>query len=58
MKLEYILFGFGILFCLAGIGYLAAEYVKYLSEAGKLVSLLLTVGVFGFLGKYFEELGW
>jgi len=58
MKIEYILFGFGILFCLAGIGYLAAEYVKYLSEAGKLVSLLLTVGMFGFLGKYFEELGW
>ena len=58
MKLEFILFGFGILFCLAGIGYLAAEYVKYLSEAGKLVSLLLTVGMFGFLGKYFESLGW
>ncbi len=58
MKIEYILFGFGILLCLAGIGYLAAEYVKYLSEAGKLVSLLLTVGMFGFLGKYFEEIGW
>lgn len=58
MKLEFILFGFGILFCLAGIAYLAAEYVKYLSEAGKLVSLLLTVGTFGFLGKYFESLGW
>ena len=58
MKLEYILFGFGILFCLAGVGYLAAEYVKYLSEAGKLVSLLLTVGMFVFLGKYFEGLGW
>ncbi len=58
MKLEFILFGFGILFCLAGIGYLAAEYVKYLSEVGKLVSLLLTVGMFSFLGKYFEGLGW
>ena len=58
MKLEFILFGFGILFCLAGIGYLAAEYVKYLSEAWKLVALLLTVGMFGFLGKYFEGLGW
>ena len=58
MKLNFILFGFGILLCLAGIGYLAAEYVKYLSEVGKLVSLLLTVGVFGFLGKYFEGLGW
>ena len=58
MKLNFVLFGFGILLCLAGIGYLAAEYVKYLSEAGKLVSLLLTVGMFGFLGKYFDELGW
>jgi len=58
MKLDYILFGFGILFCLAGIGYLAAEYVKYLSEVWKLVSLLLTVGMFAFLGKYFEGLGW
>ena len=58
MKLEFILFGFGILFCLAGIGYLAAEYVKYLSEVGKLVSLLLTLGLFTFLGKYFEGLGW
>ena len=58
MKLESILFGFGILFCLAGVGYLAAEYVRYLSEAGKLVSLLLTIGMFSFLGKYFEGLGW
>jgi len=58
MKLEYILSGFGILFCLAGIGYLAAEYVKYLSETGRVVSLLLTVGMFAFLGKYFEGLGW
>ena len=58
MRLDYILIGFGILLCLAGIGYLAAEYVKYLSEAGRLVSLLLTVGMFAFLGKYFEGLGW
>ena len=58
MKLEYILIGFGILLCLAGIGYLAAEYVKYMSDIGKLLALLLTVGIFGFLGKYFEELGW
>ena len=58
MKLEYILIGFGILLCLAGIGYLAAEYVKYLSELGKIVSLLLTIGMFAFLGKYFESLGW
>jgi len=58
MKLEFILFGFGILFCIAGVGYLAAEYVKYLSDIGKIVSLLLTVGLFTFLGKYFEGLGW
>ena len=58
MKLEYILYGFGILFCIAGVGYLAAEYMKYMSEIGKLVSLLLTVGLFAFLGKYFKGLGW
>jgi len=58
MKLEYILFGFGILFCLAGVGYLAAQYVRYLSEVWKLLSLLLTVGMFAFLSKYFESLGW
>ena len=58
MKLEFILFSFGFVFCLAGVGYLAAEYVKYLSEAGKLGSLLLTIGMFTFLGKYFESLGW
>jgi len=58
MQLTYVLYGFGILLCVAGIGYLAAEYVKYMSEIGKLLALLLTVGMFGFLGKYFEELGW
>ena len=58
MKLEYILYSFGILFCIAGVGYLAAEYVKYLSELGKIGSLLLTVGLFTFFGKYFEGLGW
>ena len=58
MKLEYVLFGFGILFCLAGVGFLAAQYVRYLSEAGKLISLLLMVGMFASLGRYFECLGW
>ena len=58
MKLEFILFGFGVLFCIAGVAYLAAEYVRYLSELGKIGSLLLTVGLFAFLGKYFERLGW
>ncbi len=54
----YIFYGFGIVSCIAGMAYLAAEYVKYLSEPGKLVSLLLVVGMFGFLGKYFDEIGW
>ena len=58
MKLEYILFGFGILFSVVGIGYLAAEYVRYLSETWKLVALLLTTGMFVSLGKYFKGLGW
>jgi hypothetical protein len=58
MRLEYVLYGFGILFCIAGVAYLAAEYVKYLSDFGKIGSLLLTVGFFAFLGKYFEGLGW
>ncbi len=58
MRLTYILYGFGVLFCVAGIGFLAAEYVKYLSEAGKLVALLLTVGMFAFLSKYFGAIGW
>jgi hypothetical protein len=58
MRLVYVLYGFGILFCIAGISYLAAEYVRYLSEAGKLIALLLTVAMFAFLGKYFEGLGW
>ncbi len=58
MKLEYVLYGFGILFCIAGVAYLAAEYVRYLSDAGKIGSLLLVVGLFAFLGKYFEEMGW
>jgi hypothetical protein len=58
MKLEYILYGFGVLFCVAGVAYLAAEYVRNLSDLGKIGSLLLTVGLFAFLGKYFEALGW
>ena len=58
MKLEYVLYGFGVLFCVAGVAYLAAEYVRYLSDAGKIGSLVLVVGLFGFLGKYFEKIGW
>ncbi len=58
MRLTYVLYGFGILFSVAGIGFLAAEYVKYMSELGKLISLLLTVGMFASLSKYFGEIGW
>lgn len=58
MRLVYVLYGFGVLFSIAGIGFLAAEYVNYLSEAGKLVSLLLTVAMFSFLTKYFDSIGW
>ncbi len=58
MRLVYVLYGFGILFSVAGIGFLAAEYVKYMSEIGKLLSLLLTVGIFAFLTRYFQEIGW
>ena len=55
---SYILYGIGIASCIAGVSYLAAEYVKYLSEPGKLACLVLLVGVFGLLGRYFEEIGW
>lgn len=58
MKLEYVLFGFGILFSLAGLGYLALEYVKYLSEPGKMASLFLTIGMFVFLSKHLDKIGW
>ena len=58
MKLNYILYGFGILLCLSGVGYLAAQYVRYLSEIWRLFSLLLTIGMFAFMGKYFESVGW
>ncbi len=51
----YILYIVGTVSAVAGIGYLAAEYVNYLSEPGKLGCLLLLAGLFGSLGKYFEE---
>ena len=58
MRLTYILYGFGVLSCVAGIGVLAAEYVKYLSEPGKLASLILATAMFALLGKYFQQIGW
>ncbi len=58
MRLVYVLYGFCILFSVAGIAFLAAEYVRDMTEIGKLVSLLLTVGIFAFLTKHFQEIGW
>jgi len=54
----YILYGFGMLLSISGVGYLAAEYVKYLSEPGKLGCLILSVAMFALFGKYFEEISW
>ncbi|MFH1003368.1 MAG: hypothetical protein V1780_04410 [Chloroflexota bacterium] len=58
MRLVYVLYGFGVLFSVAGIGFLAAEYVKLMTDAGKLLALVLTVGLFASLTKYFESVGW
>jgi len=52
MKSKYLLFGFAILVCLSGIGYLATNYFQYLSGIEKLVFVLLWAGMFAFLGKY------
>jgi len=54
----YILYGFGILLCVSGVGYLAAEYIKYLSDWGQLGCLGLAIVMFALLGKYFEGMGW
>ncbi len=55
---SYVLYIGGIVSAVAGVAYLAAEYVAYLSEPGKLGALILLAGVFGALGKYFEDTGW
>lgn len=54
----YVLYGFGIVTSIGGVSFLAAQYVKFLSEPGKLAALLLMVAMFSLLGKYFEEIGW
>ena len=54
----YGLYGFGILLCISGVVYLSVEYLKYLSEPGKLGALLLSVGLFASLGRYFQDRGW
>jgi len=53
----YIPYIIGTVSVVAGLGYLAWEYVSYLSEPGKLGCLVLLVGIFGSLGKYFSERG-
>lgn len=53
----YILYAFGILMCVVGVIYLSSEYIKYLSDAGKLTILTLMVIMFASFGKYFEERG-
>ncbi len=52
----YILYGLGAL-CIAGALYLAIGYARYLSELEQLISLILLMAMFGFLGKYLEERG-
>lgn len=54
----YVLYGFGVLLCISGVGYLAAEYIRFLSEAGKFFCLILTTAMFAFLGKFLEKVGW
>lgn len=54
----YVLYGFGVLLCVSGVGYLAAEYIRFLSEIGKLSCLILTTAMFVFLGKFLEKIGW
>jgi len=53
----YILYAFGILMCVAGVIYLASEYIRCLSDVGKLLILILMVIMFTSFGKYFEERG-
>ncbi len=52
-----ILYIVGIVSAIAGAAYLAAEYVENLSEPGKLGALILLAGIFGTMGKYFEDRG-
>lgn len=52
-----ILYAFGILMCAAGVIYLLSEYIQYLSDAGKLLILLMMVVMFASFGKYFEDRG-
>jgi hypothetical protein len=53
----YILYALGILMCVVGVIYLATEYIKDLSELGKLSILILMVIMFASFGRYFEDRG-
>jgi len=54
----YILYAIGTVSCIAGVAYLTSDYIKYLSEPGRLGCLVLAIGIFALFGKYFEEIGW
>jgi len=56
IKLKDALLSLGLFVCLFGICYLAVEYFRYLSGIQKLISILLWVAIFVFLGKYFKSL--
>ena len=58
MRAVYLLYGFGLLLLLTGIGYLAVEYVGYLSQGGQLAALVLLTAMLYFLGRHFEARGW
>ena len=53
----YILYALGILMCVVGVIYLATEYIRDLSELGKLSILILMVIMFASFGRYFENKG-
>ena len=53
----YILYALGILMCVVGVIYLATEYIRDLSDIGKLSILILMVIMFASFGRYFENKG-
>jgi hypothetical protein len=53
----YILYALGILMCVVGVIYLATEYIRDLSDLGKLSILILMVIMFASFGRYFEDRG-
>ncbi len=53
----YVLYGFGVLLCVAGVIYLTMEYITNLSETGKLLILIFITMMFASFGKYLEDRG-